>query len=198
MLINEHEHTLAKMRQELTLIETRAKKVSLQFQNLTREMESSKVVLLQKLLEEKMKCEARRRGAASVIKDKRRLQSSILVTAGGFILGGLLTKDGWGALNSGLAGLDGALQGFGRAKWVVLLGKRIVVAASENNPLEGKWLAWDSLKLAMDELRNKALGGEALGNLDDVLSRLEQKRERRFIPVIVVTGQLKPRREPIR
>lgn len=65
----------------------------------------------------------------------------------------------------------------------MLLGKRIVVAASENNPLEGKWLAWDSLKLAMDELRNKALGGEALGNLDDVLYRLEHKSERRFINV---------------
>ena len=131
-------------------------------------------------------------------KDTRLLQSSILVTAGGFILGGLLTKDRWGALNYGLAGLDGALQGSGHAKWVVLLGKRIVVAASENNPLEGKWLAWDSLKLAMAELRNKAQLGEALGTLDDVLSRLEQKGERRFIPVIVVRGQSKPRTEPIR
>jgi hypothetical protein len=183
MLRNEHKETLAKMRQELTLIETRAKKVSLQFQNLTRQMESSKLELLQKLIEDRIKSEARRRGAASVIQDKRRLQSSILVTAGGFILGGLLTKDGWGALNSGLAGLDGALQGFGHAKWVVLLGKRMVVEASENNQLEGKWLAWDSLKLAMDKLRNKALGGEALGNLDDVLYRLEHKSERRFIPV---------------
>ena len=79
-----------------------------------------------------------------------------------------------------------------------LSGKRIVVAASENNPLEGKWLAWDSLKLAMDELRNKAQLGEALGTLDDILSRLEQKGERRFIPVMVVKNQLKPRTEPIR
>ena len=198
MLRNEHKETLAKMRQELTLIETRAKKISLQLQALVREMESSKVELLQRLLELKIKSEARRRGAVLVRKDTRLLQSSILVTAGGFILGGLLTKDGWGALNFGLAGLDGALQGSGRAKWVVSLGKRIVVAASENNPLEGKWLAWDGLKLAIDELRNKAQLGEALGTLDDVLSRLEQKGERRFIPVIVVRGQLKPRTEPIR
>jgi hypothetical protein len=171
------------MRQELTLIETWAKKVSLQLQNLAREMESSKVELLQKLLEEKMKSEARRRGAALVIGDKRRLKSSLMVTAGSFVLGGLLTRNGWSALNSGLAGLDGALQGFGRAKWVVLLGQRIVVAASESTPLEGKWIAWDSLKLAMDELKNKASGGEALGNLDDVLYRLEHKKEKRFIPV---------------
>lgn len=198
MLINDRKQTLPEMRQELTLIESRAKKVSLQLQALVREMESSKVELLQKLLEQKIKSEARLRGAVLVRKDTRLLQSSILVTAGGFILGGFLTKDGWGALNFGLAGLDGALQGSGRAKWVVLLGKSIVVAASESNPLEGKWLAWDSLKLAMDELRNKAQLGEALGTLDDVLSRLEQKGERRFIPVIVVRGQLKPITEPIR
>jgi len=197
MLRNEHKQTLANMRQELSLIETRAKEVSLRLQNLEREVGASKVESLQKLLEEKIKSEARRRGAALVIRDTRRLRSSVLVAAGSFIIGGLLTKDEGFALSAGLSGLDGAFQGFGRARWVVLLGKSIVVAASESTPLEGKWIAWESLKLAMEELRKKAQLGEALGTLDDVLSRLEQKRERRFIPVIVVRGQLKPRREPI-
>jgi hypothetical protein len=193
MLSNEHKETLAKMRQELTLIETRAKKISQHFQKLTREVESLKVESLQKLLAKKIKSEARRRGVASVIRDRKRFESGALSAVGNFIIGGLLTQDKWTAVNSGLSGLDGALQGFGRARWVVLLGKSIVVAASENNQLEGKWLAWDSLKLAMEELRKKAQLGEALGTLDDVLSRLEQKRERGFIPIIVVTGQPKPR-----
>jgi hypothetical protein len=35
----------------------------------------------------------------------------------------------------------------------------------------------------MEELRKKAQLGEALGTLDDVLYRLEHKRERRFILV---------------
>ena len=193
MLSNEHKETLAKMRQKLTLIETRAKKISQHFQQLTREVESLKVESLQKLLAKKIKSEARRRGIASVIRDRKRFESGALSAVGNFIIGGLLTQDKWAAVNSGLSGLDGALQGFGRARWVVLLGKSIVVAASENNQLEGKWLAWDSLKLAMEELRKKAQLGEALGTLDDVLSRLEQKRERGFIPIIVVTGQPKPR-----
>jgi hypothetical protein len=115
--------------------------------------------------------------------DCYQLKSGALFATGSFIIGGLLTQDKWAALNSGLSGLDGALQGFGRARWVVSLGKRIVVTASEGTPLEGKWLAWESLKLALEELRNKALFGEALGNLDDVLYRLEHKSERRFIPV---------------
>jgi len=198
MLRNEYKETLAKMRQELTPIATRAKKVSQHFQNLIKEAESSKVESLQKLLEEKIKSEARRRGAALVIRDTRRLRNSVLVAAGSFVIGGLLTKDEGFALSAGLAGLEGAFQGFGRARWVVLLGKSIVVTASESTPLEGKWIAWESLKLAMEELRKKAQLGEALGTLDDVLSRLEQKGERRFIPVIVVRGQLKPRGEPIR
>ena len=193
MLSNEHKETLAKMRQELTLIETRAKKISQHFQKLTREVESLKVESLQKLLAKKIKSEALGRGVASVIRDRKRFESGAFSAVGNFIIGGLLTQDKWAAVNSGLSGLDGALQGFGRARWVVLLGKSIVVAASENNQLEGKWLAWDSLKLAMEELRKKAQLGEALGTLDDVLSRLEQKRERGFIPIIVVTGQPKPR-----
>ena len=193
MLSNEHKETLAKMRQKLTLIETRAKKISQHFQKLTREVESLKVESLQKLLAKKIKSEALGRGVASVIRDRKRFESGAFSAVGNFIIGGLLTQDKWTAVNSGLSGLDGALQGFGRARWVVLLGKSIVVAASENNQLEGKWLAWDSLKLAMEELRKKAQLGEALGTLDDVLSRLEQKRERGFIPIIVVTGQPKPR-----
>jgi hypothetical protein len=156
MLINDHKQTLPEMRQELTLIESRAKKVSLQLQALVREMESSKIELLQKLLEQKIESEARRRGVVLVKKDTRRLGIGVLFGAGSFIIGGLLTKDKWAALNSGLSGLDGALQGFGRASWVVLLGKSIVVTASESTPLEGKWLAWESLKLAMEELRGKA------------------------------------------
>ena len=58
MLSNEHKETLAKMRQELTLIETRAKKISQHFQKLTREVESLKVESLQKLLAKKIKSEA--------------------------------------------------------------------------------------------------------------------------------------------
>lgn len=174
MLRNEHKETLAKIRQELTLIDTQAKRISLQFQHLQREVELLKVELLQRLLEQKIESEARRRGVVSVMKDRKRLRSSMLVAAGGFILGGLLTQDKWAALNAGLSGLEGTLQGFGCARWIVLLGKPIIVRASESTPMEGKWLPWESLKLAMGELKKKALGGETLGNLDDVLHMLEQ------------------------
>ncbi len=173
MLMNEYKETLAKMRQELTLIEAHAEWISRRFQCLQGEVEVSKVELLQRLLEQRIESEARQRGVVSVMKDRKRLRNSVLVAASGFILGGLLTKDKWAALNAGLSGLDGTLQGFGYARWIVLLGERIIVTASESTHLDGKWFPWENLKLAMGELREKALLGEALGNLDDVLYRLE-------------------------
>lgn len=170
----EYQDTLTTMRQKLTGIEFRTKKISNQLPQFQKEVEALKVELLQKLLERKIESETRRRGVESVMKDRNRLRSSVLVAACGFILGGLLTKDKWSALNTGLSSLDETLKGFGNARWNVLLGKRILVAANENTPLDGNWLPWESLKLAMDKSKKKALSGEKLGNLDDVLHRLER------------------------
>lgn len=173
---NEREQVLAKLKEEFALIETRARKVSARIEVRTREKESSKIAFLQQFLEEQMKSEARRRGLVSLIKDKKRLRGSLLVAAGGFILGGLITKDKFAALHAGLSSFDGALQGFGDTKWVVSLGKKVVVAPSESTTSEGEWIAWESVKLAMGELKNRALGGEVLGDLDDVISRLKRGR----------------------
>jgi len=163
------------MREDLHLIEAHATKVLVQFENLLKEAEASKVESLQKLLEQNIKSEALRRGAVSVVKDGNRLRTSLLFTAGSFIAGGLLTRDKWVALDSGIAGLNGALQAFGRSRWFVLFAARIVVIACDSTPPPGNWLAWESLKPAMEDLKRRALMGEALGNLDDVLHRLQQR-----------------------
>jgi len=186
----ESRQTMLRVRQELASIQRRANSVCVQSQSLVRQTESAKVESLQKHLERKIEEEARRRGMASIRRDKRRLPIGVSAAAISFVAGGLLFRDGLAAVNSGLAGFERALQGFGRARWVVLLGRRIVVAASDSIPIQGQWLAWESLKLALEELRSRALGGEVLGNLDDVLSRLEQKRERRLIPFKLAPGQL--------
>ena len=186
----ESQQTMLRMRQPLALIQRRAESVCVQSQSLVRQTESVKVESLQKLLEWKIEQEARRRGITSIRRDRRRLPIGVSVAAISFVAGGLLFRDGLAAVNSGLSGFEGALRALGRARWVVLLGKRIVVSASDSIPIEGQWFAWGSLKLALEDLRSKALGGEVLGNLDDVLSRLEQKRERRLIPFKLAPGQL--------
>jgi hypothetical protein len=121
-----------------------------------RQAEAAKVESMRKMIEGSIKSKARLRGMVSVRKDPRLLKSSILVTADASIWGGLLTRDGWGALNSGLSSFDEALQRFGRAEWTVLLGRRIIVAASDSTPIQKSWLAWESLKTDLEELQKEA------------------------------------------
>lgn len=170
----ENQNALIQMRQKLGGIEFRAKRLSDEFTHFQKEAEALKVEILQSLLEKQIEFEARRRGVELVINDRNRLRTSALVTAGGFILGELLTQDKWAALNTGLSSLDVSLKGFGSATWKVLLGKRILVASSDNTPQDENWLPRERLKLAMDRVKKKALRGETLGNLDDVLLRLER------------------------
>ncbi len=189
MADNGHEQTILGIRRELASIHQRARSVCVRSQNSMRQAEAAKVESMRKMIEGSIKSKARLRGMVSVRKDPRLLKSSILVTAGASILGGLLTRDGWGALNSGLSSFDEALQRFGRAEWTVLLGRRIIVAASDSTPTQKPWLAWGILKTALEELQKEASAGEALGNLDDVLHRLEQRQGWKFIPVKQMTGQ---------
>ena len=166
------------LRQELTLNEAKASEIGNRFEVLRRKTESMKVDALQNYLEEQRKFTARDRGIASLIKDRKRVRNSLLVAAGSFILGGLLTRDKFGAITAGISGFDGMVQGFGESKWCVLLGKRILVVPEEtiSSQFTGTtWVTLDSFHKTMEELKKRALAGEKLGNLDDVISKLMKK-----------------------
>jgi hypothetical protein len=167
---------LKHLRQELTLTEVKAREIGSRFEVLRRETESIKVGALHNYLEEQRKFAARDKGIAYLIKDRRRARDSLLVAAGGFILGGLLTKDKFGALTAGISGFDGMIQGFGESKWRVLLGKRILVVPEETISPQVTWITLDSFHKMIEELKKRALSGEKLGNLDDVISKLTKKR----------------------
>ena len=134
-----------------------------------------KVDALQNYLEEQRKSAARDRGIASLIKDRKRVRNSLLVAAGSFIFGGLLTRDKFGALTAGMSGFDGMVQGFGESKWRVLLGKRILVVPEETISPQVTWITLASFHKTMEELKKRALWGEKLGSLDDVISKLTKK-----------------------
>jgi len=163
---------LEHLRQELTLTEVKAREIGSRFEVLCRETESIKVDALQNYLEEQRKSVARDRGIASLIKDRKRVRDSVLVAAGSFILGGLLTRDKFRALTAGMSGFDGMVQGFGESKWCVLLGKKISVVQEEMISPQVTWITLTSFYRAMEELKKRALDGEKLGNLDDVISKL--------------------------
>ncbi len=166
---------LEDLRQELTLTEVKAREISSSFEVLHRETESMKVDALQNYLDEQRKSAARDRGIASLIEDRKRVRDSLLVAAGGFIFGGLLTRDKFGALTAGMSGFDGMVQGLGESKWCVLLGKKISVVQEETISPQVTWITLASFHKTIEELKKRALSGEKLGSLDDVISKLMKK-----------------------
>jgi len=169
---------LKHLRQELASTKTEAKVISSHFEVLRRETESMKINALHNYLKEQRKFTARDRGTASLIKDRKRVRDSLLVAAGSFILGGLLTRDKFSALTAGMSVFDGMVQGFGESKWRVLLGKKILVVPEEtiSSQFTGTtWVTLDSFYKTTEELKKRALLGKKLGSLDDVISKVMRK-----------------------
>jgi len=168
---------LEHLRQELVLTEVKAREIGDHFEVLRRETESIKVDALQNYLEQQKKSAARDRGIPSLLTNRKRMRDSLIVAAGGFILGGLLTRNKFGALTAGMSGFDGMVQGFGESKWCVLLGKKILVVPEEMVSPQVTWITLDNLYKTMEELKNRALSGANLGNIDDVISKLKQRQD---------------------
>jgi hypothetical protein len=168
------DEVLANLRQELTAAEIRATETTSRFKTLWRVSESLKIDVLQSYLEERRKSQARDKGIASLIKDRKKFRDSLLLAAGSFVLGGLLTRDKFGAITAGMSGFDGMVQGLGESKWYVILGKKISVIPEETISPKVMVIAFDSFDKMTEELKKKALAGEKLGNLDDVISLLEK------------------------
>jgi len=166
------EKTLIDFGQELTLIKSRAKEILNRFEVLQREAEFLKMESLERYLEEQRKGVARTRGFTVLFKDKRKVRDSLLVAASSFILGGLIFKDKFFALNAGMSGFDSALQGLGETRWFASLGKKILVAAEDSLPSKRTWFTWEGLMAAIEELKQRASQGERLGNLDNIIDTL--------------------------
>jgi len=166
---------LEHLKKELDRIEVNSREIGRCFEALCRETESLKVDALQNYVKEQKKSVARAIGFSSLIKDKKRVRNSLLVAAGSFVFGGLLTRDKFGALAAGMSGFDGMVQGFGESKWGVLLGRKISVVPEVTISPQVTWITLASFYKTMEELKKKSLAGEKLGNLDDVISKLKKK-----------------------
>jgi len=167
---------LEHLRQDLTLTGAEARKIGSRFEVLRGETESMKIDALQNYLEEQRKSTARDRGITSLIKDRKKVRNSLIVAAGGAILGGLLTRDKFGALTAGMSGLDGMVRGFGESEWCVLLGRKISVVSEEMISPQVTWITLASFYKTMEELKRKALTGEKLGTFDDIIAKLKKNR----------------------
>lgn len=175
---NKWDRALADLRQETVLIECKAKETTAQLQALCREVESYKVDFLLHCLETQRKTVARRRGATALIGDQSMRQGGLLAVVCGFVVEGLITKDPRAALGAGMSSFNSLLEGLGQSRWVVSLGKRIVVAPQGGVPPSGMWVTWESLQVALVELWQKALAGQQLGDLDSLIARLRRGRRK--------------------
>ena len=168
--------TIADLKRELACVESSSRDVSKRFENLQRQTEFLKIEFLKYSLEKQRTAVACQRGFTFLTKDRKKVETSLAVTVGAFILGGLLAKDKDAALNAGLSGLNGVLQGFGETRWAVSLNKDLVFLPHNAIPAKGTWVTFESLITAIDALKTEALQGKRLGTLDKIIQRLQQSR----------------------
>ena len=176
MANNGREDIMANLSQELNLIEVKAKTLSANLEILCRESECLKLEYLQQALEQHVLSEAHARGISLIMRDKKQLRNSLLMAAGSFVFGGLVTKDKWRALTAGMSGFDSMVQGFGERKWCVILRKKISVVPEGMVPATITWVTLDSFYRTTEELKKQASAGKKMGNLNDIISKFKKNR----------------------
>ncbi len=185
------ENALEDLRHRLDLIQIRAHEDSVRFEELREQIESSKIQFLVYQLDTRRKFLARVRGTAYLSKPKKILRLLGVSTAASILIG-MITKDRIAAKNVGLGSLDGALLRLGETEWDVCLGKHLAVAASQDHVARGDvWVTWDSLKMALRELEERAKSGAPLGSLDNIISELKKSKKLLFIIRMSTSGATK-------
>ena len=171
------ETTIKGLRQQLASIKNHALADSTRFDELRRQIESTKIQFLVSQLETRRKHLARSRGVASLIKNPNKLPAAGL-WAVGLVLNVIFTKD-W--LTAGAKGAKDALGGLGETEWFVCLGKNLAVAPLDNIKHGGLWVTWKSLMIALAELAVLAKD-KSLGNLGNIRTELLKNENIVFLP----------------
>jgi len=169
------------LRQQLTLIKSRAHKDSARFQELWRQIEYCKVLFLAHQLEARRKFLVRSRGGVVSLAERKKSLPLLGIATGIAVLAGMITKDGTVAVNAGVASSDGVLRALGETEWVVCLGQNLVVAPRDSDRQGKIWVTWKSLMVALDELAIRTKD-ESLGNLENIIAELLKNENIVFLP----------------
>jgi hypothetical protein len=173
---NKWAETIVDLKKELGYVESSSQGVGRRYEILQREAESLKVEFLEYSLEKQRKAVARQRGLALLIRDRKKIGAGLAVTASASILGGLIAKDKDAALNAGLSGFNGLLQGFGETRWAVSLQEELVIVPYNAIPAKGTWVTFESWIAATHGLKTEALQEKRLGTFDNIIQRLQQSK----------------------
>lgn len=164
-------------RQEVNLIKGRANKTSHEFKELQRQTECCKVMFLTHQLKRKRGSLTRGRGVASIIKNGNGLAVTLSFAGIASIIAYLISQDGFTAADAGISGVNVALQGLGETDWAVSLDTQIVVT-SRNSITAGRvWFTWDSVMIALNELKQQAQNGAHLGDFDNVIAEIRKSKK---------------------
>lgn len=174
--------TIAILRKELVSIESDSHSIVRSFEMLRREAEYLKMYLIIYCLEEQRKSIALQRGLATVFRDKRRLGASLAVAVGSLVLGGLMTRDKYNAINAGLTGFNGVVQGFGETRWAVSLQNKLIVTPCDAIWEKGTWVAFESSIAAIHDIKKEVLQGKRLLTVDNIIQRLKQSKRLIYHP----------------
>jgi hypothetical protein len=169
------EENLSKLKHELGSIREQASAVIEDIESLIREMEWFKPAYVLKRLEYQREVIARMRGFGIVWHDEQARRLSWLVGLSSAAIGGLISRDPVVALNAGMSGFDGLVRGLGGTRWYVSLGERLLVASEEGAKPRMNWAPWESVTLTLEELKKKALTGEKIGSLNNIVEKLREK-----------------------
>jgi hypothetical protein len=178
MVSSNFRKTVETLGQKLVLIEGCAHELSARLQTLRTKTELLKIDIPKRGLESRTKSLARQAGFKSITRDGRKLKAGLAAAAAGAFLGGAFAKNWLSAINSGISGFDGVMQGFGKSDWAVSLdGDLLVVPRNQITP--GRtWVTLQSLLLALEEFKEKARAGEQLDNISAIVAKMKRSRAR--------------------
>jgi len=166
------EEKVFSLKQELASMKNQALTITGKLELIIREMESLKPDIVRKYLEDQRAILVRQRGFNTILKHNDAMKAGMAIGIGSAILGGLLSKDPILALNAGMSGFDGLIQGLGETRWCVSLDSRLLVASDNGTKPRMNWVPWESITLALEELKKKAAIGEKIGNLGSIIKKL--------------------------
>ncbi len=165
------------IREDLTTVERRAKDISGRLRARCSTLESLKIDILKSKLMKERRDVARLRGITALRQDTRKLGIGLGLGVAGLIFGGVLTKNKYSAASTGLRSVDTFTQGLGQSRWAVSLDSKMLVVPRDEVTAGRSWVTLDSLSGAMERLREKALAGEKIGDLQAIVSALEQDHQ---------------------
>jgi hypothetical protein len=141
-------------------------------------LESLKIDILKSKLMKAQRDVARLRGITALRQDTRKLGIGLGLGVAGLIFGGVLTKNKYSAASTGLRTVDAFTQELGQSRWAVSLDSKMLVVPTDEVTAGRSWITLDSLSGAMETLKEKALAGEKIGDLEAIVSELRQDRLR--------------------